>query len=191
MNTQNDTKKIILDNVLDMFFDRKLISKEKYNEYQKAFTSKLLDDEFKVKASNNDVYEIIFLKNIIKKQQVLKIIEDNTKKYILIIMDPKIDKYFKDVKKIENVEVFSEFQLLINPTKNIYLSQEHILLNDDEKNDLLEEYDCTLSELPKILIDDPISKYYDANVDDVFKIIRNNPITNKQIVYRVVIDNIV
>ncbi len=191
MNTQNDTKKIILDNVLDMFFDRKLISKEKYNEYQKAFTSKLLDDEFKIKASNNDVYEIIFLKNIIKKQQVLKIIEDKTKKYILIIMDPKIAKYFKDVKKIENVEVFSDFQLLINPTKNIYLSQEHILLNDDEKNDLLEEYDCTLSELPKILIDDPISKYYDANVDDVFKIIRNNPITNKQIVYRVVIDNIV
>ena len=80
MNTQNDTKKIILDNVLDMFFDRKLISKEKYNEYQKAFTSKLLDDEFKIKASNNDVYEIIFLKNIIKKQQVLKIIEDKTKK---------------------------------------------------------------------------------------------------------------
>lgn len=188
MNSPTDSKKIVLDNVLDMFFDRKLLSKEKYGEYQKLFNSKLLDDEFKIKSTDNKVYEIIFLKNIIKKQQVLKIIEDSTKNYVLIIMDPKIAKYFKDVRNIEYVEVFSEFQLLINPTKNIYLSQEHILLNNEEKADLLEEYDCTLSELPKILIDDPITKYFNANVDDIFKIIRNNPITNKEIVYRVVID---
>ena len=189
MNSQSESKQIILNNVLDMFFDRKLISKEKYNEYQKAFTSKILDDEFKVKSTDNYVYEIIFLKNIIKKQQILKLIEDKTKKYIFIILDPKIAKYFKDVRKIEYVEVFSEFELLINPTKNIYLSQEHILLKDEEKNKLLEEYDCTISELPKISIEDPITKYFNANVDDIFKIIRNNPITNNSIVYRVVIDD--
>ena len=186
MNTENENKTIILNNVLDMILDRNLITKDKYKDYEKSFTSKIQDDEYTVKTINNKIYNINFLKNIIKKQKILKIIEDNAKNYILIVMDPKIAKYFKDVKEFENVEVFSNFELLINPTKNIYLSQEHILLNEDEKNQLLKEYDCQLNNLPKILSDDPITKYYNAKINDVFKIIRNNPITNKQIVYRVV-----
>ena len=185
MNNISENKQIILQNLYEMFNDRKLINKTENSKYKNLFNSAISDDELTVKFENKK-YIIHFLKNIIKKQQILKLVDDESNNYVLVLMDAKSVKYVKDVKNLNNIEIFTNFELLINPTKNIYLSQQHILLNESEKNQLLDEYNCTLNELPKISINDPITRYYNAKNNDIFKIIRNNPISINSIVYRVV-----
>ncbi|MEM2636802.1 MAG: DNA-directed RNA polymerase subunit H [Candidatus Korarchaeota archaeon] len=60
------------------------------------------------------------------------------------------------------------------------------ILSDEEKQKLLEKYRCTLEQLPKILVTDPIVRYLNAKPGDVIKFIRESPVAGKSLYYRVV-----
>ena len=64
---------------------------------------------------------------------------------------------------------------------------QHILLTESEKNKVCDEYNIQPNKFPKILISDPIAKYYNARLHDVFKIIRPSPVSGATICYRYVI----
>ena len=65
---------------------------------------------------------------------------------------------------------------------------EHNLLSIEEKNDFKKIYDNDVSNLPKILLYDPISRYYNSKIGDIFRIKRPNISSGYSIFYRVVVN---
>jgi len=68
------------------------------------------------------------------------------------------------------------------------LVPEHSKLNKKEIQELLEKYNLSLNELPKILLTDPAIEKLNVKVGDVIKVIRDSPTASTSIYYRVVIN---
>ncbi|MFH1631139.1 MAG: DNA-directed RNA polymerase subunit H [Candidatus Aenigmatarchaeota archaeon] len=68
------------------------------------------------------------------------------------------------------------------------LVPKHEILDDDEKNKLLEKLGITSKQLPKIKSSDPAVKAIEAKKGDVIKIIRNSPTASNYLYYRVVVN---
>lgn len=64
----------------------------------------------------------------------------------------------------------------------------HEILSEEETEKLLNKYNISKIQLPKIFIDDPALKGLNAKVGDVIKITREDPVVGKNIAYRVVVD---
>ncbi len=76
------------------------------------------------------------------------------------------------------------------PTADILshkLVPEHVIVPEDEVDDVLEELNAVLIELPKILSRDPIIKAIGGKSGDVVKIIRKSPTAGEAIAYRLVV----
>lgn len=67
------------------------------------------------------------------------------------------------------------------------LCPEHKILNEKEKDKLLENYHISVTELPKILKDDPAIVNFSPKSGDVVKITRQSKSAGKAVFYRVVI----
>ena len=67
------------------------------------------------------------------------------------------------------------------------LVPEHIVIDEDELADVLEEYGIARTDLPRIKRNDAALPD-DAEVGDVVKIVRESRTTDRAVVYRLVID---
>ncbi|MFP4626547.1 MAG: DNA-directed RNA polymerase subunit H [Natronomonas sp.] len=67
------------------------------------------------------------------------------------------------------------------------LVPEHTVLDEDEVEDVLAEYDINRTDLPKITRRDPALPD-DASVGDVIEIVRDSRTTERAIIYRLVIE---
>ncbi|WP_227133789.1 DNA-directed RNA polymerase subunit H [Halorubellus salinus] len=67
------------------------------------------------------------------------------------------------------------------------LVPEHTLLEEDELEEVLEEYDIDRTDLPKIKRKDPALPD-EASVGDVVKIVRDSRTTDTAVVYRLVVE---
>lgn len=74
----------------------------------------------------------------------------------------------------------------INILKHVLIPAHH-KLSEKDKKELLEKYKITISELPKIRIDDPAIQSLKPEIDDVIKIVRVSSTAGESIFYRVVI----
>lgn len=68
-------------------------------------------------------------------------------------------------------------------TKHV-LVPKHVKLNDKEKNKLLETYNISIKELPRILKNDPAIANLKAKEGDVIKIVRKSLTVNETVFYR-------
>jgi DNA-directed RNA polymerase subunit H len=68
------------------------------------------------------------------------------------------------------------------------LVPKHEKINDKEKKELLEKYQITVKELPKIMKKDPVVKELGAKPGDVIKIIRKSETAGQAIFYRCVVN---
>ncbi|ABA27326.1 RNA polymerase I, II and III (nucleomorph) [Bigelowiella natans] len=84
-----------------------------------------------------------------------------------------------------NIEIFFEYEILINPIKH-FLVPKHVLLAPDIKRKILKSYNVKDSQLPKIKLSDPISKYYGAKKGNMFKIIRFSENIGVYLSYRII-----
>jgi DNA-directed RNA polymerase subunit H len=66
------------------------------------------------------------------------------------------------------------------------LVPDHVLLEEDEVDEVLAEYDVKRTNLPKIKRTDPALPD-EAEVGDVAKIVRNSRTTEEAVVYRLVV----
>ena len=71
--------------------------------------------------------------------------------------------------------------------KDHVLIPKHAKISEKEKEQLLERYNITLKELPKILKDDPAIAHLDVKNGDVIKIIRRSPTAGEAVFYRGVV----
>ncbi len=74
----------------------------------------------------------------------------------------------------------------LNVSKHV-LVPKHIKLTEKEKKELLEKYNITLRELPKILKKDPAIKHLNLKQGDIIKIIRKSQTAGESIFYRGVV----
>jgi len=68
------------------------------------------------------------------------------------------------------------------------LVPDHILLTEEETQELLKKYGITRGQLPKIKSSDVVVKQINAKPGDVLKIIRKSLTAGKAVAYRLVID---
>ncbi|MBW3010956.1 DNA-directed RNA polymerase subunit H [Candidatus Woesearchaeota archaeon] len=68
------------------------------------------------------------------------------------------------------------------------LIPKHAKIGDRAVKELLEKYNITKAQLPKILASDVVIKNMGLKVGDVLKIERNSPTAGKSVYYRVVAD---
>ncbi|RMF56093.1 DNA-directed RNA polymerase subunit H [Candidatus Woesearchaeota archaeon] len=71
---------------------------------------------------------------------------------------------------------------------NHILVPEHKKLSDKAKKDLLDKYNITLNELPRIHLSDRAISHLEPKVDDVIMIIRKSPTAGESIFYRRVVN---
>ena len=68
------------------------------------------------------------------------------------------------------------------------LVPEHIKMTEEEVDLLLEKYNISKKQLPKIVRSDPALMGLEADLGDVIKILRNSPTIGKSVYYRTVIN---
>ena len=72
--------------------------------------------------------------------------------------------------------------------ENHSLVPKHSKLSDKEKKDLLEKYNITIKELPRIFKKDAAIKDLSVKSGDIIKIVRKSPTAGESVFYRCVIN---
>jgi DNA-directed RNA polymerase subunit H len=67
------------------------------------------------------------------------------------------------------------------------LVPKHIILSEEEKNEVLKKYRVSLKQLPRIIITDPAIKNMNPKIGDVVKIVRESRTAKEIVFYRVVV----
>lgn len=69
------------------------------------------------------------------------------------------------------------------------LVPKHTILSEEESTKLLQTYNVSRKQLPKILITDAAIKKLNPKAGDIIKIIRRSPTTKSAVYYRVVVSD--
>jgi len=191
----------IRSNVIEMIEDRGYkVPNEIKHIQQDEFNAMISNDETELyikdngsKDNGSNIYVYFYNKSkLFGKKELKEIVETAKESYnddvnIILVLNKynnsAVEKEISNPLYI-NVEYFSNRQLTFNITKN-YLVPEHILLTDEEKNDVLKKYKSdTIEIFPIIFKTDPIAKYYRMKPGDLCKIIRACPTAGISVVYR-------
>jgi len=185
--------------LLEMIKDRGFIVQDNENitfeEFIIKYDNKNLDIYIDDKENNKSFY-IHFhnetknfsksdLKNIVQK--MISLYGDKYINIILLLREKENSAVTKELSKdmYKNIEIFLKKNMIFNITHHI-LVPKHTILSIEEEKELLDKYSTTKSKLPKIFKSDPITKYYGAKPDQIFKILRKSPEVGESVYYRLV-----
>lgn len=178
-----ETYQKICQTMTEMMVDRKLsIDKVYPQQSEDEIYSPML-------VASNDTDSIIIYITYKKmgKKEILKFTENiNDSSYthaILVSKNELTPQAKKSLTILPDVfvEIFLHKEVLFNITKHCLQPKFYLMKNSDIKA-LCEELQCSLSDMPKLSINDPIARYFNAQTKNIFKILRRENIT-----FRVVI----
>ena len=194
-------KKDLLTNIIKMLTNRNLLKKENLDENINSFINQNADnDVYKIKLDNTELYydknienmyyvKLLYQKitSISKSSNIGDILYSKRAAPKLIIASGITHKAQQQLHtEFPNIEVFKEADLMIDIVSHISVPK-HILLTEEETAICLQDYLLKKREIPKILLSDPISKYFNAKVGQIFRIIRPSELSCESIYYRLVI----
>ena len=117
-------------------------------------------------------------------------LEDYDANHAIVLYNNSITAFAKNsietLLETKNVEFFLYDEMLYNVTEHC-LVPKHIIMSPQEKKEVLKSYKVTEKKIPYILRTDPVSRYFNAQPGQMFKIIRNSDVTYKSISYRIVV----
>ena len=155
-------------------------------------------NEVYYKNKDECIYFLILKENKIQKKDIIEYVDNiykgnkvNKYSILFLLFDKQISLYKNEISEKYNIdiEIFLINNLFMNISKH-EIQPEFILLNENEKNELLEKYNK--ENLPQIKIIDPMNMYYNGKIGDIYKIIRNgmvdrNRTSGQGIYYRIVV----
>ena len=186
---EQQKNEIIITNFVKMLYNRNYFGDSNLNDLIKSGINNFTNYKTFIKY-NNEVFHLIIIPyklNTIKKtEDIENFLNSNDDKKIFVILSgsTKIEKQILEYKK---TEVFNDVDLMVNIIDN-NLIPKHILLSDEEANNILTEYKINKKNLPCILSADRIAKYYNIEPGQIVKIIRPSITAGEEIIYRVCIN---
>lgn len=195
-------RKIVLENIIRMLTNRKLLIENNIEENIKKIISVDSDDlVYTIKLDFPDIYypKSDFTKNIYIKllpQKVTGVSKSSNigefitlhKNHPKILVVNSITSTAHDTIRNDYPfsEVFLEKDLMIDKVRHISVPL-HELLSDENTKRVLEEYLVKKREMPKIFVTDPIARYYNAKVGQIFRITRPSETSGLAPYHRLVI----
>jgi DNA-directed RNA polymerase subunit H (RpoH/RPB5) len=183
-----EVSSIVLTNVLKMCMRRNLIDEietifEKNND---DFVSKGMIDFKDNKNKKISIYLYTGkIASIVQGSPLDDYLKNNTDVHKIVIMKDPSKKTAKQISsEYPNSEIFFEYEMMEDIPSKLFIP-EHILLTNDEKKEFLEIFKET--ELAKINDTDMMSRYYAAQIGDIFKIVRPSLTAGKNVFYRKVV----
>jgi DNA-directed RNA polymerase subunit H (RpoH/RPB5) len=181
------------DVLLDMFIKRKYIDIKVLEDIKEQFYKfgiSTLETQFQL---GNFIISKQQVSQKSKKNNNNASISNDSNNVIILIADKSPQK-LESIKKNEiymgdwfynplDNERQSTYTILYKKNSGSYNNTENYNLS---KNTLLEYYDIKESNLPKIDLYDKVSRFFDCNEGDIFKIERYSPRNGIQIYYRIV-----
>jgi len=115
--------------------------------------------------------------------------DNNVTRAIIVVqggLTPSAKQAINDMMPKYLLEIFLEAELMVNITEHD-LVPEHVVMTQDEKAELLARYKLKDTQLPRIQLSDPVSRYFGLKRGQVVKIIRPSETAGRYITYRHVV----
>lgn len=176
----------IFENTLKMLRRRNLISN--YKSILDKTSEITSNKEIKIKLDDGSFASIYIVNgkvtSISNNSPIDDYLKDTNILKILVIEEPSKRVFKQVIEDYPNTNIFFFHEFMEDiPSKNII--PQHILLTEEERNELLVNFKN--NNLKKIFTTDMMSRYFNAKVDDVFRIERLNITSGKGVDYRVVV----
>jgi len=194
--TTDEIRKTVLTNIIKMLTARKLLNYDKIEDNIKKITETISDDQIYIidldqKIDNYDKYIIKLSQQQIKAIKKSYGIDDflhtyKNKPKIIVVKDISTKASRSILNDYKRTEIFTEEFLMINLIDHNIVPR-HELLTEEETNIFFEKYNCKKKNMPKILIDDPVARYYNMKIGDICRIIRPSEKSGLTVSYRLVI----
>jgi DNA-directed RNA polymerase subunit H (RpoH/RPB5) len=185
-----EINQIVMENVLKMLERRKLI-KSWEDEIKKLGDNLTTKTSFTIQLSDKSNYGIYLinakLTSIVQGTPLDEYLSNNIDIHKIIIARDVAKKVVKQiVGEYKNAEFFFESEMMEDIPSKTFIP-EHQLLSTEEKEELFNKFSET--ELSKIFLTEMMSRYYNAKINDVFRIIRPSPTAGMNIIYRRVVNS--
>lgn len=189
VNVELNSKEInieICQNILKMLNRRGLV-----DDVEKLFNTIIGDINFKAilefNLNNNikcSIYSInVKLNSIAQGTPFDDYLSNNPDVHKIVILKDPAKKVLKQIlSEYKNAEFFFEHEMLEDIPSKVFIPH-HSILNKFEKEELLSKFSHE-SELSVIFNTDTMSRYFNAKVGDIFKIVRPNMSSGTGIFYR-------
>jgi len=104
----------------------------------------------------------------------------------ILIAELPFTSYAKKEAKKHKIDLFTADRLKISLLEHDMIPK-HEILSAEELEDVLNKYNITVDQLPKIKVTDPVCELIGAKLSQVLKITRNSPTAEKAVYYRLVV----
>jgi DNA-directed RNA polymerase subunit H (RpoH/RPB5) len=197
-----EKNKRILTNVIKMLTNRKLLNETNIDKHIESILKQQTDTNVYLvnldnpvsglDETNNKKFYIKLLNQKITTINKTSGILDFLLKYdkfptMVIVKEYSKKAYLQMTTIYTNSELFLENELMINIVDHI-LVPKHEVLQNISTEEFLKQYKCKKkSNLPKLLVNDPIAKYYKMKVGDICRITRASELSGFEYFYRLVV----
>ena len=177
--------------IVNMFHKRGFINKSNVKKITEKLISEILeeyiipldnDENYNSKIPDKEIYVKIFnskITSISKDTEIGQYItsDDRSKKYKFIVVEDINSRTEKNINMYDNqIEIYKFTNLQQDITLHRRYS-EHIPLTKEEIEAFLVEYNAKPINLPQMYNTDPVAKYFNMKVGDIFKVNRISTVT--------------
>ncbi len=190
-------------NIIKMLVNRGFINKENEDNYIKKLVENSENNEmeyiinidndknYNTEILNKRIYIKFFdykIMSVSANSPISNFIAKYFNEYKILIVDGINAKTELTIKNYKSqTEIFIIERLKKNIIEHTFIPQ-HIVLSQENGEKVRNAYCALKKDLPLILSNDPIAKYYNMKLGDVCKIIRLSKVSGRAFMYRICVD---
>jgi DNA-directed RNA polymerase subunit H (RpoH/RPB5) len=140
---------------------------------------RLMEDIKKTFDSTAGLVDLIFIADDKDQNPNMSSISKYVNLYQSELSPTKTQKY--------KLELFTFAEKSFNLPDHILVPKHKLIKDPEIIKKKIKEYKCRRDHIPKVFINDPVSRYYGAEQGNLFKIFRQSPSSGLEISYRIVV----